>query len=239
MYFLFSGEGATDMGVGKSAALVCEGDDYLPGPMGVIADQVVESRHGYNPLAAGICGFVSEQELTRRAAELKAVKKALRLPGKKQAKETRYYFNNARALARIARGKATDLNDEVVAVLFRDSDGTASAGRGFWPEKQASMLAGFAEEGFSNGVPMIPKPKSEAWLICALKRNPYRGCDALEDRSGNDNSPNSLKAELARLLKGSPSRESLCQLVQDRTVDIDRIKMPSFLAFRSRLEEVI
>lgn len=76
-------------------------------------------------------------------------------------------------------------------------------------------------------------------MICALKRNPYRGCDALEDRSGNDNSPSSLKAEQARLLKNIPSRESLCQLVQDRTVDIDRITMPGFMAFRQRLEEVI
>jgi hypothetical protein len=215
MYFLFSGEGITDVGVGTSAALVCEGDEFLAGPMAVIADQVVEARHRYSPLSAGGCGYLSEQGLTLRAAELKAVKKAVHLPGKKQAKETRYFFNNARILGRIAREKEAELGDEVVAILFRDSDGTASAGRGLWVEKRQSMLAGFDREGFSNGVPMIPKPKSEAWLICALKKSPYRGCDALEERSGNDNSPKSLKAELAELLDDAPSRESLCQLVQD------------------------
>src|SRR5947209_6911787 len=115
MYFLFSGEGITDLGVGTSAALICEADDYLPGPMTVIADQVVEARHKYSPLDVEGCGYVSEQGLTQRAEELKAVKKAIRLPGKKQAKETRYFFNNARVLAKIAKEKAADLSDDVVA----------------------------------------------------------------------------------------------------------------------------
>jgi hypothetical protein len=172
------------------------------------------------------------------AAELKATKKSLRLPGKKQAKETRYFFNNARVLSRIARDKQSELGDDVVAVLFRDSDGTASAGRGEWKHKRESMLDGFAEEGFHRGVPMIPKPKSEAWLICALKPNPYQGCEALEHRSGNDKSPNSLKNELATLV-AEPSPQNLCELVRNRTVNIEQIKMPSFAAFRTRLEEVI
>ena len=239
MYFLFSGEGSTDLGIGTSAAFLCEGHEFLPGPMTVIADQVVQARQKYSPLEARGCGYVSEQNLIQRAGELKAARKALRLPGKKRGKETRYYFNNARILARIAKDKATELDDDVVAVLFRDADGTASAGRGLWEEKRQSMLDGFNEETFMRGVPMIPKPKSEAWLICALKRNPYKGCEALEERSGNDQSPHSLKDELAELLDVAPSRESLCRIVQDKTVDIERIAMPSFAAFRTRLEAVI
>ena len=103
------------------------------------------------------------------------------------------------------------------------------------------MLDGFEAEGFTRGVPMIPKPKSEAWLICALKKSPYKDCEDLEDRSGSDRSPNSLKAELSALL-GKPSAgelpELLCDKVRD-SVNINKIKMPSFQAFRSRLEEVI
>lgn len=239
MYFLFSGEGITDLGSGISSAFICEGDDYLPGPMAIFADRIVELRHEYSPLDAGGCGYVSEQNLVHRAEELKIAKKALRLPGKKRAKETQYFFKNARILARIAKEAAAEREDEVVAVLFRDSDGAASAGRGLWQDKRQSMLDGFNEEGFSKGVPMIPKPKSEAWLICALKKTPYRGCTALENRSGNDNSPNSLKGELGQLLGSAPSREVLCQLVLDKTVDIERITMPSFTAFRTRLEDVI
>ncbi len=99
------------------------------------------------------------------------------------------------------------------------------------------MLHGFEEEGFSRGVPMIAKPKSEAWLLCALKG--YQGCAALETRSGNDSSPNSLKAELRDRLKGDASAEKLRDLVRDRSIEFQRIDMPSFLAFRQRLEEVI
>ena len=239
MYFLFSGEGATDLGESVPGAEIAEGDHFRHGPMAVMVDQIVENRQGYSPLETGHRGYVSEHELTGRASEFKAVKKSVRLPGPKQPKETRYFFNNARALARIAKAKATLMRDEIVAILFRDSDGTASAGRGLWQEKRQSMLDGFAEEGFAKGVPMIPKPKSEAWLICALKTNAYQACEALEGRSGNDNSPNSLKSELERLLRATPSREGLCDLVRKKEIDVERLQMPSFDAFRARLEEVI
>jgi hypothetical protein len=237
MFFLLSGEGVTDMGAGKGAATVVEGEDFLQGPMAIIVNKVVEAKHKYS-IFDGACGLIFEGNLSDRAKELKAVKKQLRLPGKKQTKETRYFFNNARVLARFAKEKARELNVEVVAVLFRDADGTASAGRGEWDAKRQSMLDGFAEEGFESGVPMIPKPKSEAWLICAWKNNPYQGCDALEKRSGNDNSTNSLKDELAELLYDDVNADSLREKVGD-LFDIDRIKMPSFKAFRGRLEAVI
>lgn len=237
MFFLLSGEGVTDIGAGKGAATICEGEDFLVGPMAIVVSKVVEAKHDYSILD-GACGFLSEGSLAERAGELKAAKKQLRLPGKKQAKETRYFFNNARILARYAKEKANTLNDDVVAVLFRDADGTASAGRGESEDKRESMLAGFKEEEFDKGVPMIPKPKSEAWLICAWKKQPYQRCDALEERSGNDNSPNNLKDELAELLDTEVTPQGLCEKI-DQSFDIERIKMPSFRAFRDRLEEVI
>jgi hypothetical protein len=239
MYLLLSGEGPTDLGAATADAPVCEGDAFLHGPMALIVDQVVEKQLGYSVLDVGSCGFVSERVLGQRAAELKAIKKALRLPGSKQAKETRYFFNSARILARMALEVADQREDEVVAVLFRDADGTASAGRGLWADKRASMLDGFDEEGFGSGVPMIPKPKSEAWVLCALKRNPYRGCPALEERSGNDASPRALKKQLAQILGKADVREALCEMVAERKIDIERIDMPSFAAFRSRLEAVV
>ncbi|NQU24461.1 MAG: hypothetical protein HQ567_24530 [Candidatus Nealsonbacteria bacterium] len=241
MYFLFSGEGPTDLGACDDGASVCEGDRYQHGPMTVIVDQVVNAQCGYSLLEKRCYGFLSEKGLADLTSELKPVKRTSpRLPGKKAAKETRYFYRNARAFARYAKEKSAALNDDlVVAILFRDSDGTASAGRGLWEDKKDSMLRGFKEEEFATGVPMIPKPKSEAWLLCALKENPYQGCESLENRSGNDDSPNSLKAELETVLGYRPSREDLCEIVGDRTVDVDRIDMPSFRDFRTRLEEVI
>jgi hypothetical protein len=126
----------------------------------------------------------------------------------------------------------------VIAVLFRDADGTASGGRGVWEQKRQSMLDGFREEGFDAGVPMLPRPKSEAWLICAWKKGPYRGCEALEEKSGNDRSPNNLKNELQGLLDDELTPEVLREKVEE-SFDIEKIRMPSFKAFRDRLEEVI
>lgn len=227
------------MGSSTSDSEVSEQPSFLVGPMAVIVDQVVEKRHSYSLLDTGCCGFVSESSLGRRAKSLSTSKKGIRLPGAKQAKETRYYFNNARALSRIALETEKTQSDEVVAILFRDSDGSASAGRGLWEEKRESMMHGFSEEGFPKGVPMIPKPKSEAWVLCAVKKKPYQGCEALEDESGNDASPKSLKKQLTAALGASPDRQGLCDMLRDRTIDIDRIVMPSFAAFRERLEQVL
>jgi len=207
--------------------------------MAVFVDQIVEKDYSYSILEATCCGFVSKQRLKEKAKELKPPKRPPLYAGKKRPLETGYFFLNARAMALCAREKEAEINSGVVAVLFRDSDDTASAGRGLWPDKHKSMLDGFAEEGFSRGVPMIPKPKSEAWIICALKADPYVGCDPLEERSGNDRSPNSLKGELERLLGEPATRELLLSKIEDGSIDCHRNTMPSFLSFRRRLEEVI
>ena len=215
MHFLFSGEGPSDLGICTDDADECEGDRLNRGPMAMFVDRIVNARHGYFLLEAGCYGFVSERLLSLRAVELKVARKALGLPGKKREKETRYFFNNARVLARIAKEKEAEKQDRVVAILFRDSDGTASAGRGLWEDKRKSMLDGFVQEDFHRGVPMIPKPKSEAWLLCALRSSPYQNCKELEDRSGNDNSPNALKSELKKLLGDMvPLVETLCNMIE-------------------------
>lgn len=237
MYFLLSGEGATDIGVAFHDGICEEGACQL-GPMALLVDQIVEARHGYSPAQALVYGIVSEACLAAVAKSLAAVKKAPSLRGFKRPKETLYFSRNARALARIAMQKAAEEDVNVIGVLFRDSDGTVSADRGLWEDKRNSILRGFEQEGYDGGVPMIPKPKSEAWLLCAVKYA-YQGCMALETRSGNDDSPNSLKAELWEHLRGSAGREDLCELVQEGTVDASCIQMPSFTAFRDRLLEVI
>lgn len=242
MYFLFSGEGPTDMGVGTGAAVICEGEDYLSGPMAVIIDQIVEHhpRHQYSPLDSQCCGFVSELQLVARAVELKAAKKSLGLPGFRQRKETRYFFNNARVLARIAKEEQDRRPDEeVVAVLFRDCDGTASAGRGLWDNKHDSMLHGFQQERFARGVPMLAKPKSEAWLIAGITGAPNHEGMPLEQWSGNNNAPRPLKAALAELIGQPPSRQVLCELMRDGTVDYQRIHLPKFDVFQARLQSFL
>ena len=212
MYFLFSGEGPTDLGQCDLGLVECEGTNFKYGPLAVIVEQIANSRRDVTFLGTPACSYLSESALSKWASKLKSLKKSPRLPGKKRAKETTYFYQNARALARCARDKERRLGNTIVAILFRDSDGTASAGRGDWAQKQVSMLKGFEAEGFTRGVPMIPKPISEAWLLCAKKDDPYENCKGLEERSGSPKAPNSLKEELERRLGTHPSREAPLRL---------------------------
>jgi hypothetical protein len=122
----------------------------------------------------------------------------------------------------------------VVAVLFRDGDGTNAKKQ--WDEKVQSIIRGFELADFQTGVPMVPNPKSEAWLICALRSPPYANCSSLEDQPGNDNSKNSLKKQLECLCGGShPSAAAQAGWVRDGKVDPTRIDMPSFSVFKEYL----
>lgn len=213
MHLLLSGEGPSDIGVCYPASETCNMETFKPGPMAWLVDQWVERAQGFehSHLQTGLVTFVSKQHLAATKPTA-AVKKPSRLPGKKRAKETIYFFNNARALASCAKNLATETGDNVIAVLFRDSDGTASAERGDWQAKYDSMLQGFDAENFAYGVAMVPKPKSEAWLLCALKSDsPYQYCAGFEQASGNDDSPNALKKQLDAALQGQTSADELAE----------------------------
>jgi hypothetical protein len=127
----------------------------------------------------------------------------------------------------------------VLAILFRDADRTRSSKRGEWQDKWDSIIHGFSSQGFDFGVPMLPNPKSEAWLLCAVKDDPYQHCEQLESLSGNDDSPESLKSKLDRSLDGNNSSEELSQMVKDKEIDIDQIDMKSLVAFKDQLNEVM
>lgn len=240
MHLLLSGEGPSDIGVCYPAAEYCDTETFRPGSMAWLVDQWLEKCQGYelSYLESGLVRFASKQHLVRHKPE--PAGKAMRIPGKKKPRETAYYFYNARALARCAIALADEVGDRVIAVLFRDADGTSSAERGEWQAKYGSMLAGFAAEHFDDGVAMLPKPKSEAWLLCALKsQSPYQHCARLEDESGNDKSLNSLKNQLTQALNGKTSADELADLAKAGDIQWEKIDMPSLNAFKNRLEEVV
>jgi len=161
------------------------------------------------------------------------------LPGTRRKKETQYFERNARALARAAHALAQEKNDSVVAVLFRDADGTHSSSRGLWENKRDSIVRGFDREGFSTGVPMVPKPKSEAWLLCAVKQNSYQHCENLENESGNDNAANTLKKQLDEAVGKHLGVEAWVEKVNGGEIDLGKIDMPSFNDFKQRLFNVL
>lgn len=235
MLILVSGEGPTDMGRCTGADPVT-GTAFEAGPMAWLVDQIAETSEGYPFIDAELMFCVSKQRLSEVSKKLKPAS----LPGRRRGKETAYYFRNARGLAQIAAELAKLWEQPVIPILFRDGDGTQSAGRGVWRDKWDSMCHGFAYEGCSVGVPMIPNPKSEAWLLCALKSSqPYQHCDHIEQASGNDAGLEPLKAQLEAALGEPPTAARLAELVRAGQVDAARIEMPSFVQFHRRLQVVL
>jgi hypothetical protein len=239
MILLLSGEGKSDMGDCTYPAEICTGDYYRPREMAYIVDKLIGLYQGFelSYLDSGVAHFVSKKYLSDHKPNKPA--KSLALPGKKKGREENLFFVNARSLAIQAKRLAGEEGAPVLAVLFKDSDGTASSDRGEWRYKRASIIKGFAAESYSLGVAMMPKPKSEAWLICALKDNPYQNCGVLEERSGNDDSPNALKPELEALLVAHPASLSVNELIAENHIDIDRIEMNSMEVFKADLKAAV
>ena len=246
MFLLLSGEGSSDIGCSTVEAVeICKGEHFQPGPMAWFVDQLVEQfvdqLQGFemSHVEYGQVGFVSEKSLSQHCKQASGGRN-IRLPGKKTRQETSYFVRNARGLGELALKLADEVQDSVVAVLFRDSDGTVAARRDLRRIKVESMKKGFQAAGFDYGVPMMPNPKSEAWLLCALKaQSPYQHCDVLETKSGNDKGLNPLKEQLETALGEHPSASKLSGMVKDRQIDVSRIEMPSLCEFKEALGEVV
>lgn len=242
MIVVVSGEGPSDIGNCATGEYGCIFPDFNIGPMTWLLDGLIEQAHGYSPLAAtpGIYRYFSESAISERAQARKREKR-YSLAGKKHGVETGYFYINAWMLADIAKELEEREGDVSMAVLFRDTDGTNSSPRDIWERKYTSMLAGFERAEYERGVPMMPRPKSEAWLLCAIKENPYQGCAVLETISGNDASPQSAKRMLDEALEVSGSSENICNWLSDNYFDYAAVadQMPSFYAFRERALHVL
>jgi hypothetical protein len=239
MILLVSGEGSTDIGATQSPQCPTPTNEVTWGPMGMMVNKLVEPIWGYEPVCGGGMMFVAKNALMSYQRESKAARpRSLVLPGRDRQQETAFFFENARSLARMSMELAAKEQCETGAVLFRDADGTRSSNRSERSSKVRSMEGGFAAEKFEHGVPMVPQPKSEAWLLCALQSHPYQNCAQLENLSGNDDSPNPAKTLLSDTIGGDTNAQELADFVLDGRVDVQRIDMPSFEQFRNRMVEV-
>ena len=231
MHLVLSGEGNSDIGKLSYAST-----EFIPASMYYLIDKIIEKKlkHSFYELTPELITFVPKTELIKKQS---IYKRKTPFTSKKIKKGQALFLMNAMTLAKIAKDKSITLKDnDVIAILFRDSDGTKSTLKGMWEDKVESIENGFKMENFTKGVAMVPKPKSEAWLICALKDKPYKNCKKLEDRSGNDNSPNNLKDELKSF---GLSNDEINEIIQNKKIDIDKIDMPSFEYFTNRLQELL
>ena len=235
MKLILSGEGPSDLG---TYILTENGKEFRPGPMAWIVDKLLEAnRISFSLLelnsAGGDCiDYVDKSQLVKFRGQ-----GPFRLPGIKYGKATSLYASNAQCLGLYAKKLSADEDGiPVIAILFRDGDGTNSKKE--WSDKRNSIGRGFELVDFKTGVAMVPNPKSEAWLICALRTPAYSNCASLEDESGNDNSSNPLKDQLQSLFVGLHlSAETQADWVKEGVVDPSRIEMPSFSVFKEDLRK--
>lgn len=218
-------------------------DTYKLGPLTVIVDSIIEETLEYSPrqVHKSAYRYYSETFLTNRLAERKRERRGFVLAGRKHGVETGLFYSNAWMLGEIAKELEEAENDSAIAVLFRDTDGANKATRDLWINKHLSICEGFKRADFHRGVPMVPRPKSEAWLLCAIKNQPYQHCAALEDLPGNDNSPNAVKDQLAKALKSDATADHLLDWLENNRLHTEELaaQMPSFSAFRQRMKEVL
>ena len=236
MILVLSGEGPSDLGTCHPRKT---GWEFVPGPMAWMVDKLMAqpARLNYSVLELHANGgdcirFLSESELAALRGS-----KPLFLPRGEGTAGSQFFRKGAYLLGRLANTIAIERNSPVIAVLFRDADGTRSTPRTEWEAKFRSMQSGFEAAEFPSGVPMVPRPKSEAWMLCGLLKrgNAHADCNWLEEEPGNDASPNSLKARLTQHLGHEPSAEQQAELVRCGTIDPERIDLPSFNAFRETL----
>lgn len=239
MKLFLSGEGKSDLGACNNAQGQCADEDFDQGPMTIWLARLWECLLSYNILdIPGAVEYVSEHALAKQAKANAHDKRMQPQRGKKQAAETGLYFSNAQQLGLIAKQWATKSHGPVMAVLFRDTDGTHSASGRAWQDKWDSMVRGFNSVEFGSGVPMLPNPKSEVWLLCAGKTGQHSYAD-LEHISGNDDSPQSAKKQWNTFVGSPPTAAQMASWCVNHPSDWENLlTLPSFQAFHERFHEV-
>ncbi len=237
-----SGEGPTDMGRCNNQAPVCSGAAYDIGPVTLLLVKLLENNlpeWNANQLdfdhPEQLVTFVYRAHLSGKAKQRRLIRPA------KNGVEKGFMIHAQRAaeLAFYARE-----NGHQIAAYFHDTDGTQQELRDD-PQRREKLVnaihKGFRAAKFSeNGVPVVPKPTSEAWLLCAVKTEAYQHCAALETQlSGNVRSPErSPKILLGKALEDAEyDRERLCDVA--RSISIERLDMPSFNELREDMQRAI
>jgi hypothetical protein len=239
MILVLSGEGPTDFGVCSNVLGQCSGEDFIIGPLTVLISQIVALLNGHS--------ILDNQDSLYYRSEANIRRKAKSLPGrlqparsKKKEFETGYFFGNAVALGVIAKELEAQSGQKAIAVLHRDCDSTRSAHAGAWAIKRKSMIDGFRFSQFGRGVPLLPKPTSEVWWLCAAKPQPYQHCLQLEDLPGNVESPNHPKKKLDEAFGEHKSATELCEWLENNHFDISRAEaMPSFKEFKADFKNAL
>lgn len=225
-----SGEGVTDLGASRGGLGISEGADIEVGPGLLLIYKLIyfyapdwyRDMYDWTADVPITTYLVSRGERSRVAKTLKPNLFQTHTNGRGGIEHAK----GAWALGQIAQSYEVDL-----CFYFHDTDGTQALLRRT-PDLQDIIVKGVSK-GFDMqevvGIAMVPKPTSEAWLICHAGVPPYQHCHLLESSlAGNqDSETRSPKDHLASLLGTTRVvRDDLVELA--RQVDVERLDMPSF-----------
>ena len=240
---VMTGEGPTDMGTCNNSQAICTDGQLDVGPVARLMfrtiQQYLPNWNIDNLEQDNIAPHLTLIDEMWLKSKCKEKKRGLIRPSKAVAKGMIVHAQRAQVLAEYAQS-----NDHQMAAYFHDTDGTRSQ-LDDMPDRQEKLTqainAGFLAAKFENqGLALVPKPTSEAWLICGLKESPYQHCESLEtDLSGNDNSPNRAPKVVLGEILGNPSytRSDLNDLVDQ--LDTVKIDMPSFNMLCQQIQTAI
>ena len=222
MYFVLTGEGNSDLGYSA------EHPGVLVRLLEKLASDISDEDLGYE--------FASRSDLAAKVSPNSDSPRSMLLRGNKR----KYSYlitiqRTAEALGRIA----SEL-ENTGAVFFHDCDFTHSEVNNpdeYYRQVVCSMEQGFKSASYSNGVPMVPKPRSESWLLCYYQDTPYENCARFEDLPANDRAENSGKKQLARFFNCRENK--IYENVNIAEIDWDQIDAPSFVFFKNRFQHVV
>lgn len=230
IYFVMSGEGKTDLGQNNP-------DGFVAGAVFYLIDALHQKHYDCSLLDCQNFELFSESQLSDFRETNKGNRRIF-LPSHKTP-PLKLHALQTLFLALYAEQKQKKDNDiEIVPLFFRDADTPTQKD---YDEKWHSMLDGFnrSELGKNRGIPMLAKPKSEAWFLCIA--DDYTHCKKYEnDSSGNDDSPNSLKKQLESKLNGYSNQE-ICLFLESKGIDVNLLAAQSysFNLFKERFETVL
>jgi hypothetical protein len=187
-------------------------------------------------------GLVGEYQLLTRgdiSQEIKRSKRSISSRPKEVNKELYSIYKAAQCMGQ----KVADCGQDG-AVYFHDADRTGSTPLGQAQRIELAINTGFAAANCRAGIPMVPNPRSEAWLLAYFQKNlqrqtMYNKAERFEDLPGNDKSPKSAKKLLAEAL--GCAEPDIYGIVMEKINEIDwaRVSMPSFNRFKCRFEKLL
>ena len=229
--FIFCGEGSTDLYYNEIY--------QKQGPLKDCVDQLLDffwDNRNYIQFKQ-----VSRPEVSQSIKGKPEKKTYIARGAKNKFPDHRSIAASSKCLAQKAEETAMEYDEphKWGVIYFHDLDANTKASVDeIYNDSMNAMNEGFDSVSFPHGVPMIPKTRSESWLLCLLDSDGGVNKRYFEDLPMSDKSPNSGKKVLAAVLDVSED-ESYSRIEEKRdTFDWTGLQAPSFLVFRDRLKTV-